>query len=181
MEDSCATPACETGCLKQSERTRTRIPQVAIIGAGFVGSTTAYALLNSGMAAEIVLIDRNRRRAEGHVQDLRDPDLTSMSKCRSSRYRHSDGHSRVQGIPNRSWSTGSSVGSGACSRLDVTPSTASRQEIVLETSRAVLVIHRSSGKARAAEAYWGCDSAATPQAENTRPGSYAFSLGNEEL
>ena len=77
MEDSCATPACETGCLKQSERTRTRIPQVAIIGAGFVGSTTAYALLNSGMAAEIVLIDRNRRRAEGHVQDLRDAEVFS--------------------------------------------------------------------------------------------------------
>jgi len=75
-----ALAAHDNGSLKQSERTRTRIPQVAIIGAGSVGSTTAYALLNSGMAAEIVLIDLNRRRAEGHVQDFRDPDLTSMSK-----------------------------------------------------------------------------------------------------
>ena len=62
---------------KQQDRTRTQIPRVAIVGAGFVGSTTAYALLNSGMAAEIVLIDRDRRRAEGHVQDLRDAEVFS--------------------------------------------------------------------------------------------------------
>ena len=54
-----------------------RIPRVAIVGSGFVGSTTAYALLNSGMAAEIVRIDRDRRRAEGHVQDLRDAEVFS--------------------------------------------------------------------------------------------------------
>ncbi len=45
---------------------RTRIPRVAIVGTGFVGSTTAYALLMSQTPAEIVLIDRDRRRAEGH-------------------------------------------------------------------------------------------------------------------
>ena len=45
---------------------RTRIPRVAIVGTGFVGSTTAYALLMSEKPAEIVLIDRDRRRAEGH-------------------------------------------------------------------------------------------------------------------
>jgi len=56
---------------------RTQIPQVAIVGSGFVGSTTAHALLNSGMAAEIVLIDRDRRRAEGHVHDLRDAEVFS--------------------------------------------------------------------------------------------------------
>ena len=50
----------------------TRIPRVAIVGTGFVGSTTAYALLMSGTPAEIVLVDRDRRRAEGHVNDLRD-------------------------------------------------------------------------------------------------------------
>jgi L-lactate dehydrogenase len=42
------------------------------VGTGLVGSTTAYALLISGMAVEIVLIDRDQRRAEGHVHDLRD-------------------------------------------------------------------------------------------------------------
>jgi L-lactate dehydrogenase len=72
-----ALAARNDGSQKQSERTRTRIPQIAIVGAGFVGSTTAYALLNSGMAAEIVLIDRDRRRAEGHVQDLRDAEVFS--------------------------------------------------------------------------------------------------------
>jgi L-lactate dehydrogenase len=55
----------------------TRIPLIAIVGAGFVGSTTAYALMMSGMATEIVLIDRERRRAEGHVSDLRDTEVFS--------------------------------------------------------------------------------------------------------
>ena len=55
----------------------TRVPRVAIVGAGFVGSTTAYALMMSGMAAEIVLIDRDSRRAEGHVNDLRDAEVFS--------------------------------------------------------------------------------------------------------
>jgi len=46
-------------------------PRAAIVGTGFVGSSTAYALLMSGFTAEIVLIDRDRRRAEGHANDLR--------------------------------------------------------------------------------------------------------------
>jgi L-lactate dehydrogenase len=53
------------------------IPRVAIVGTGFVGSTTAYALLMSGLTAEVVLIDRDRRRAEGHVHDLRDAEAFS--------------------------------------------------------------------------------------------------------
>jgi L-lactate dehydrogenase len=56
---------------------QTRIPRVAIVGTGFVGSTTAYALLLSGTAAEIVLINRDNRRADGHVQDLRDAEVFS--------------------------------------------------------------------------------------------------------
>ena len=56
-----------------------RIPRVAIVGAGFVGSTTAYALLMSGVPAEIVLIDRDRRRAEGHAHDLRDAEAFTCS------------------------------------------------------------------------------------------------------
>jgi cation diffusion facilitator CzcD-associated flavoprotein CzcO len=39
-----------------------RVPRVAIVGTGFVGSTTAYALLLSQIPAEIVLIDRLERR-----------------------------------------------------------------------------------------------------------------------
>jgi L-lactate dehydrogenase len=56
---------------------RARIPRVAIVGTGFVGSTTAYALLLSRTPAEIVLIDRDERRADGHVQDLRDAEVFS--------------------------------------------------------------------------------------------------------
>jgi len=49
--------------------------RVVIIGAGSVGATTAYALLISGTAAEIVLINRNRQLAEGQVHDLKDAAL----------------------------------------------------------------------------------------------------------
>jgi L-lactate dehydrogenase len=42
-----------------------------------VGATTAYALLLSGTAPEIVLINRNRKLAEGHAQDLKDAVLFS--------------------------------------------------------------------------------------------------------
>ena len=45
---------------------RTRIPRVAIVGTGFVGSTTASGRKRR---PEIVLIDRDRRRAEGHEHE----------------------------------------------------------------------------------------------------------------
>lgn len=44
--------------------------RIAIVGTGNVGSTFAYALLLSGLAAEIVLIDANRSKAEGEAMDL---------------------------------------------------------------------------------------------------------------
>jgi L-lactate dehydrogenase len=44
--------------------------RIAIVGMGNVGSTFAYALLLSGLAAEIVLIDVNRAKAEGEAMDL---------------------------------------------------------------------------------------------------------------
>lgn len=44
--------------------------KVAIVGAGNVGSTFAYALLLSGLVGEIVLIDMNKQRTEGEVMDL---------------------------------------------------------------------------------------------------------------
>jgi L-lactate dehydrogenase len=40
------------------------------VGAGRVGSTFAYALMLSGLASEIVLVDANRARAEGEAMDL---------------------------------------------------------------------------------------------------------------
>ncbi|MEW6524020.1 MAG: L-lactate dehydrogenase [Bacillota bacterium] len=44
--------------------------KVAVIGVGLVGSTYAYTLMMKGLAAEIVLYDRNRNRAEGQALDL---------------------------------------------------------------------------------------------------------------
>lgn len=44
--------------------------RVAVVGTGNVGSTYAYALLLSGLAAEIVLINRSRDDAEGEAMDL---------------------------------------------------------------------------------------------------------------
>ena len=44
--------------------------RVAVVGAGHVGATFAYALLLSGLASEIVLIDTNRAKAEGEAMDL---------------------------------------------------------------------------------------------------------------
>ncbi|MBI2208507.1 L-lactate dehydrogenase [Candidatus Woesearchaeota archaeon] len=44
--------------------------KVAIVGAGFVGSTAAYSLLIDGAASEIALIDVNREKAEGEAMDL---------------------------------------------------------------------------------------------------------------
>ena len=44
--------------------------KIAIVGVGNVGATFAYALLGSGLASQIVLIDYNKKRAEGEAMDL---------------------------------------------------------------------------------------------------------------
>lgn len=44
--------------------------RIAIVGTGNVGATFAYALLLSGLAAEIVLINRDQEEAEGEAMDL---------------------------------------------------------------------------------------------------------------
>ena len=46
------------------------IKKCAIVGCGFVGATTAYTLMNSQMFSEIVLIDIDRKKAEGEAADL---------------------------------------------------------------------------------------------------------------
>jgi L-lactate dehydrogenase len=43
---------------------------VAVVGTGAVGSTFAFALLLSGLASEILLVDANERKAEGEAMDL---------------------------------------------------------------------------------------------------------------
>ncbi len=44
--------------------------KIAIVGAGNVGSTCAFSLMISGIAREIVLVDRNINRARGECMDL---------------------------------------------------------------------------------------------------------------
>ena len=46
------------------------IKKCAIIGCGFVGATTAYTLINSTMFSQMVLIDIDRKKAEGEAADL---------------------------------------------------------------------------------------------------------------
>ena len=46
--------------------------KVAVVGCGFVGSSVAFALLNSGLFAEIVLIDVDKNKAEGEAMDMSD-------------------------------------------------------------------------------------------------------------
>jgi L-lactate dehydrogenase len=45
-------------------------PKVSIIGAGNVGLRYAYALMISGAARRICLVDLNREKLEGEVMDL---------------------------------------------------------------------------------------------------------------
>lgn len=44
--------------------------KITIIGAGAVGSTTAYTIMLSGLVSEIVLIDINKNKAEGDALDM---------------------------------------------------------------------------------------------------------------
>lgn len=46
--------------------------KIAIIGAGSVGTTTAYALILQNTAAEIILVDANEIRCRGEILDLSD-------------------------------------------------------------------------------------------------------------
>lgn len=44
--------------------------KAAIVGCGFVGSASAFALMESSLFSEIVLIDADRNRAEGEALDI---------------------------------------------------------------------------------------------------------------
>ncbi len=57
--------------------------KIAIIGAGAVGSTTAYALMLKNIAAEIILVDIDVERCKGEILDLSD----ALSFCEVSKIR----------------------------------------------------------------------------------------------
>src|SRR5689334_9514367 len=44
--------------------------KIGVVGCGLVGSTSAYALVMSGVGREIVLVDQNRARAEAEANDI---------------------------------------------------------------------------------------------------------------
>ena len=46
------------------------VRKAAIVGCGFVGSASAFALMNSGLFSEIVLIDADKNKAEGEALDI---------------------------------------------------------------------------------------------------------------
>ena len=46
------------------------VRKIAIIGCGFVGSASAFAVMQSGLFSEMVLIDVDKDRAEGEAQDI---------------------------------------------------------------------------------------------------------------
>jgi len=46
------------------------IRKAAVIGCGFVGASSAYAMTHTGMFSELVLIDIDRSKAEGEAMDL---------------------------------------------------------------------------------------------------------------
>lgn len=67
----------------------TKARKVMIIGAGNVGASAAYALLNQTICEELILVDLNTTRAQAHAQDLSDaaaymPGMINIS-CREAR------------------------------------------------------------------------------------------------
>ena len=46
------------------------VRKAAMIGCGFVGSASAFALMQSGLFSELVMIDADKNRAEGEALDI---------------------------------------------------------------------------------------------------------------
>jgi L-lactate dehydrogenase len=44
--------------------------KVGIVGSGYVGATSAYALVMNGVGREVVLVDKNRDRAQAEANDI---------------------------------------------------------------------------------------------------------------
>lgn len=67
-----------------------KVNRVAVIGAGFVGSSYAYALVNQAITEELVLIDMNSEKAEGEAMDLNHGKLYSPSPTKVWQGEYSD-------------------------------------------------------------------------------------------
>lgn len=49
---------------------KANLRKVAVIGCGFVGSASAFALMQSGLFSEMVLIDADTDKAQGEALDI---------------------------------------------------------------------------------------------------------------
>lgn len=56
--------------MSNTECVKVNLRKAAVIGCGFVGSSTAFALMQSGLFSELVLIDADADRAEGEALDI---------------------------------------------------------------------------------------------------------------
>lgn len=54
----------------KKENNHVNVRKAAMIGCGFVGSASAFALMQSGLFSELVLIDADKDRAEGEALDI---------------------------------------------------------------------------------------------------------------
>jgi L-lactate dehydrogenase len=57
--------------MKESNKEMSRKTRIAVIGAGMVGSSFAYAAMIKGVASELIMIDVDKNRQDGEVMDLR--------------------------------------------------------------------------------------------------------------
>lgn len=55
---------------RENRKEQVNLRKAAVIGCGFVGSATAFSLMQSGLFSEIVLIDADTDRAEGEALDI---------------------------------------------------------------------------------------------------------------
>lgn len=56
--------------MSNKECIKINLRKAAVIGCGFVGSSTAFALMQSGLFSELILIDADADRAEGEALDI---------------------------------------------------------------------------------------------------------------
>lgn len=70
-------------------------PTIAIIGAGAVGSTAAYALILKNIPAKIILIDINEKKCSGEIQDLIDARCITGSCALNSGAMHDAGNADI--------------------------------------------------------------------------------------
>jgi L-lactate dehydrogenase len=49
------------------KQSNVNVRKAAMIGCGFVGSASAFALMQSGLFSELVMIDADKERAEGEA------------------------------------------------------------------------------------------------------------------